>query len=209
MRYHFSGIAGAGVNPLARLMRARGHEVQGSDRSFDQGKSAEVADELRRLGIGIVPQDGAAVTGAIDRFVYSTAVEAETPEMRAARAAVIPRVPRPALLAEVVNGGVPGIAVSGTSGKSTITGMIAWLAREAGLSATIVGGAGLVGERGGLLVAGPAGGPWWPRRASRTAPSSDTGRPSASSTTSRAITPSCRRSARSSPGSPASAGGCS
>jgi UDP-N-acetylmuramate--alanine ligase len=158
MRYHFSGIAGAGVNPLARLMRARGHEVQGSDRSFDQGKSVEVAEELRRLGIGVVPQDGAAVTGAIDRFVYSTAVEAEAPEMRAAHAAAIPCVPRPALLAEVVNGGVPGIAVSGTSGKSTITGMIAWLAREAGVSATIVGGAGLVGERGGLLVAGPAGG---------------------------------------------------
>ncbi|HWN14247.1 MAG TPA: Mur ligase domain-containing protein, partial [Candidatus Dormibacteraeota bacterium] len=42
VRYHFSGIAGAGVNPLARLMRARGHQVQGSDRSFDQGKSRDV-----------------------------------------------------------------------------------------------------------------------------------------------------------------------
>ncbi|MGH6692329.1 MAG: Mur ligase domain-containing protein, partial [Gammaproteobacteria bacterium] len=28
-RYHFSGVAGAGMNPLARLMRARGHQVQG------------------------------------------------------------------------------------------------------------------------------------------------------------------------------------
>src|SRR5262249_34478796 len=69
----------------------------------------------------------------------------------------VPCVPRPALLAEVVNTGVPGIAISGTSGKSTITGMVAWLAREGGLSATVIGGAALVGERGGLLVAGPAG----------------------------------------------------
>src|SRR5262249_2269814 len=37
LRYHFSGIAGAGMNPLARLMRARGHDVQGSDRSLDHG----------------------------------------------------------------------------------------------------------------------------------------------------------------------------
>ncbi|MGH7416654.1 MAG: Mur ligase domain-containing protein, partial [Candidatus Rokuibacteriota bacterium] len=34
VRYHFSGIAGVGMNPLAQLMRARGHIVQGSDRSF-------------------------------------------------------------------------------------------------------------------------------------------------------------------------------
>jgi UDP-N-acetylmuramate--alanine ligase len=159
LRYHFSGIAGAGVNPLARLVRARGHQAQGSDRSFDQGKNAEVAEELRRLGVTVVPQDGAAVTSSVDRFVYSTAVEEDTPEMRAARAAGVPCVPRPALLAEIVNTGMPGIAISGTSGKSTITGMVAWLAREAGLSATVIGGAALVGDRGGLLVSGPATGP--------------------------------------------------
>src|SRR2546430_3937013 len=82
MRYHFSGVAGAGMNPLACLMRARGHEVQGSDRSFDQGKNREIAAHLRRLAIQLAAHDGTAVTPAIDRFVYSTAVEADTPEMR-------------------------------------------------------------------------------------------------------------------------------
>jgi len=158
LRYHFSGIAGAGVNPLARLVRARGHRVQGSDRSFDQGKNTAVADALRRLGIEVVPQDGAAVTPDIDRFVYSTAVEDDTPEMRAARDAGVERVPRPALLAELVDAGAPGVAISGTSGKSTVTGMVAWLARESGRPATVIGGAALVGDSGGLLVTGPAGG---------------------------------------------------
>ncbi len=51
LRYHFSGLAGAGVNPLAQLMRARGHAVQGSDRSFDQGKGAALAARLAGLGI--------------------------------------------------------------------------------------------------------------------------------------------------------------
>ena len=159
MRYHFSGIAGAGMNPLARLMRARGHVVQGSDRSFDQGKNAEVAARLTALGIVVKPQDGSAVTAELDRFVYSTAVEAETPEVRAARALGIERVPRPALLAEVVDAGRPGVAIAGTSGKSTIVGMVGWLTREAGVAATVLGGAALAGEgASGCFLPGPEDG---------------------------------------------------
>jgi UDP-N-acetylmuramate--alanine ligase len=160
VRYHFSGIAGAGMNPLAQLMRARGHAVQGSDRSLDQGKNQELAGRLRRLGIELRAHDGTAVVPGLDRFVYSTAVEADTPEMRAARALGLELVPRPALLAEVVNGGRPGVAVAGTSGKSTVTGMLAWLLRESGLPATVLGGAGLVGEgSGGCFTVGPVDGP--------------------------------------------------
>lgn len=148
------------MNPLAQLMRARGHSVQGSDRSFDQGKNRDVAARLTALGIVVKPQDGSAVTPDLDRFVYSTAVEAETPEVRAARAFGIERVPRPALLAEVVDAGRPGVAISGTSGKSTITGMVGWLTREAGLPATVLGGAALAGEGGtGCFLPGAADGP--------------------------------------------------
>jgi len=158
--YHFSGIAGQGTNPLARLMRAWGHEVQGSDRAFDQGKQRELAATLRALGIRLLPQDGSAITPGLERFVYSTAVEAETPEVRAARALGIERVPRPSLLAEVVNGGGPGVAVAGTSGKSTVTGMIGWILREGGVPSTVLGGAALVGEGViGCFAAGPPDGP--------------------------------------------------
>jgi UDP-N-acetylmuramate--alanine ligase len=157
---HFSGIAGAGMNPLAQLMRSRGHPVQGSDRSIDQGRNRELADHLRRLGIELYPQDGNAIGAHIDRLVYSTAVEADTPEMRAARALGIELVPRPALLAEVVNGGRPGVAIAGTSGKSTITAMLGWLLREGGVPATVIGGAALAREGGSsLFTAGPADGP--------------------------------------------------
>jgi UDP-N-acetylmuramate--alanine ligase len=160
VHYHFSGIAGAGMNPLAQLMRVRGHQVQGSDRSLDQGKNQELAARLRRLGIDLRPHDGTAVAAGIDRFVYSTAVEPDTPEMRAARGLGVDLVPRPALLAEVVNDGRPGVAIAGTSGKSTVTGMLAWVLRESGLPSTVLGGAGLVGEGGsGCFTVGPANGP--------------------------------------------------
>ena len=160
LRYHFSGVAGAGMGPLACLMRARGHAVQGSDRAFDLGKKQEIAEPLRRLGIALAPQDGTAVTAAIDRFVYSAAVEADTPELRAARALGIACLPRPQLLAEVINTASTGVAIAGTSGKSTIVGMIGWLLREGGLPATVLGGADFAGEgAGGCFVAGPAEAP--------------------------------------------------
>src|SRR5262245_45893904 len=137
--YHFSGIAGAGMNPLAQLMRARGHDVQGSDRSFDHGKNLELAVRLRSLSIVLHPQDGSAISPCLDRFVYSTAVEDDTPEMRAARELGVERIARPALLAEIVNDGKPGVAISGTSGKSTVTGMAAYLVRDAGLPIPALG----------------------------------------------------------------------
>src|SRR5439155_3601188 len=119
-----------------------------------------IAARLRRVGIQLTPHDGTAISSAIDRFVYSTAVEADTPEMRAARALGLPCVSRPRLLAEVVDAGGPGVAVAGTSGKSTIVGMVAWLVREANVPATVLGGAALVGEgTGGCFVVGPAEGP--------------------------------------------------
>ena len=159
MRYHFSGIAGQGMNPLAQLMRAWGHEVQGSDRSFDQGRNLDLAGRLQAQGIRLLPQDGAAVVPGLERFVYSAAVEQDTPEVAAARTLGIERLARPALLAEVINGVGTGVAVSGTSGKSTVTGMIAWVLRQTGTPASILGGAALSGEGiAGCFAVGPKDG---------------------------------------------------
>src|SRR5262244_1092613 len=148
------------MGPLACLMRARGHQVQGSDRAFDQGKKQEIAAQLRRVGIELAPQDGSAITAGVDRLVYSAAVEADTPELRAGRALGLACLPRPQLLAEVVNTAAPGVAIAGTSGKSTVVGMLGWLLREGGMPATVLGGADFVGEGiGGCFVAGPTAGP--------------------------------------------------
>src|SRR5262249_27045933 len=124
------------------------------------GKNAELAVRLRRLGIELHPHDGSAIAPGIDRFVHSTAVETDTPEMRRAHALGLAMVPRPALLAEVVNAGRPGVAIAGTSGKSTITGMLAWVLRESRRPATVLGGAALAGEGGSsCFTVGPGDGP--------------------------------------------------
>jgi UDP-N-acetylmuramate--alanine ligase len=160
MLMHFSGVAGQGMNPLAQLMRSWGHEVQGSDRSFDQGQNGEVRERLERAGIRILPQDGQAVHARVGRFVYSAAVELETPESQAALKLGVASLARPGLLAEVVDGGGPGVAISGTSGKSTVVGMLAWILRSLSVSSTVLGGAALAGEgTAGCFAAGPRGGP--------------------------------------------------
>lgn len=160
MLMHFSGVAGQGMNPLARLMRAWGHEVQGSDRSLDAGQNPEVRARLEAAGIRLLPQDGGAIVPGVQRFIYSAAVESDTPEMRAARALGISCTARPGLLAEVVDAAAPGVAVSGTSGKSTVVGMLAWILRRLAVPATVLGGADLAGEgTAGCFAAGPAGGP--------------------------------------------------
>lgn len=131
------------MNPLARLLAARGHQVQGSDRSLDRGENQTIRDLLVAAGITLLPQDGSAIQPSLDRFVYSAAVEPDTPEYQAARRLGIPTQARPALLAEVVAAGRPGVAVAGTSGKSTVVGMAAWILRSLGRPATVLGGAAL------------------------------------------------------------------
>ena len=139
----FSGIGGAGMNPLALLLLARGETVIGSDRSFDQGLNTTVRDKLLAAGAKLVVQDGSGITADLDRVVHSAAVEMTTPEMRAAQRLAIPCQPRPELLAELINAGEPGIAIAGSSGKSTITGMLAWILRQTGHEASVLGGAAL------------------------------------------------------------------
>ena len=69
--YHFSGIAGAGMFPLARLLAAQGQKVQGSDRSFDQGQQANVQEILKADGIRLLPQDGSAIHAGVENVIHS------------------------------------------------------------------------------------------------------------------------------------------
>lgn len=143
MRIHFSGIGGAGMNPLAQLMQERGHSIQGSDRAFDNGKNLVVADILKDKGIELFPQDGTALNDNIDLMIYSAAVEQQTPEMLRAKELKITCQSRPHLLAELVNNAKPGIAVAGTSGKSSVVGIITWIMRSLNMPISVLGGAAL------------------------------------------------------------------
>ncbi|HYD12382.1 MAG TPA: Mur ligase family protein [Allosphingosinicella sp.] len=139
--YFFVGIGGSGMLPLAMIVHGRGHEVKGSDRSLDQGRLSAKFEELRRAGIELFSQDGSGITGADQIVVASAAVEDSVPDMVKTRAVGAARLGRPELLAELFNAAGMRIAVGGTSGKSTVTGMIGWILHAAGRDPTVMNGA--------------------------------------------------------------------
>lgn len=138
--YFFCGIGGSGMMPLAACLVASGHAVRGSDRSRDQGRSPEKFAALECRGIALYPQDGSGVLADTDILVVSSAVEDTIPDVRAAQEAGIPIIMRGVLLAELFNGAAVRVAVAGTSGKSTVTGMAGTLLAEAGRDPTVVNG---------------------------------------------------------------------
>lgn len=139
--YFFCGIGGSGMLPLAVLVKAAGATIAGSDRALDQGRSAEKFDWLRAQGIPVFAQDGSGVTSAEQIVVASAAIEDSVPDIARAKALGCKRMTRAELLARLFNARADGIAVGGTSGKSTVTGMIGWILAETGRDPMIMNGA--------------------------------------------------------------------
>jgi UDP-N-acetylmuramate--alanine ligase len=135
----FSGIGGSGMQALARLMLNAGYVVAGSDRAYDQGVTPDKFDRLADEGIHLYPQDGSGVTADMEAVIVSSAIEDRIPDIQQARALGVPIRRRAEVLAEHVNAR-RGIAIAGTSGKTTITGMTGWILYNAGLGPTIVNG---------------------------------------------------------------------
>ncbi|WP_394657779.1 glutamate ligase domain-containing protein [uncultured Novosphingobium sp.] len=139
--WFFCGIGGSGMLPLALILKGLGAQVAGSDRSRDQGRSAEKFAWLEREGFHLFPQDGSGVTSAEQVLVASAAVEDSVPEVVRAKDLGCERMSRAQLLAALFNAAPRGIAVGGTSGKSTVTGMIGWILTATGRDPTIMNGA--------------------------------------------------------------------
>jgi UDP-N-acetylmuramate--alanine ligase len=131
---HFVGIGGIGMSGIAEVLHNLGYAVQGSD-------IAENANVKRLRAAGIVVHVGhdAANLGAAQVVVVSTAVRAENPEVKAARARLIPVVRRAEMLAELMRLRW-AIAVGGTHGKTTTTSLVAAVLEAAHLDPTVING---------------------------------------------------------------------
>src|SRR5438270_3319148 len=136
----FSGIGGSGMLPLASIVRAGGARVAGPDRSLDAGRTPEKFDYLRSLGIQLVPQDGSGLQEGMT-LVTSAAVEDTVPDVIRARELGLPHLTRPQFLARLLNDAQRSVAVGGTSGKSTVTGMIGWILHACHRQPTVMNGA--------------------------------------------------------------------
>src|SRR6476661_5354705 len=136
----FSGIGGSGMLPLASIVRASGARVAGSDRSLDAGRTPHKFDYLRSLGIQLFPQDGSGLQEGMT-LVTSAAVEDTVPDVVRAKELGLEHLTRPQFLAKLLNDAQRSVAVGGTSGKSTVTGMIGWILHASHRQPTVMNGA--------------------------------------------------------------------
>ncbi|MDB5680967.1 MAG: UDP-N-acetylmuramate--alanine ligase, partial [Sphingomonas bacterium] len=137
----FVGIGGSGMMPLAMILAAKGASVAGSDRSLDQARLPAKFDYLRDLGVALYPQDGSGITSSDQVVIASAAIEPTVPDMVAADRFGCPRRTRAEMLADLFNDATMPVGVAGTSGKSTVTGMIGWILHATRRDPTVMNGA--------------------------------------------------------------------
>lgn len=132
---HFIGIGGAGMSALAHLMLARERRVSGSDLYHSEAtRSLEAAGARLAYGHAAanVPSDAEAV-------VYTVAVDGKNSELAEAKTRGLPLFTYAEFLG-LVSRGSKTIAISGTHGKTSTTGMIARILRDAGLDPSVIVG---------------------------------------------------------------------
>lgn len=134
-KVHFVGIGGAGMSGIADVMHTLGYQVSGSDIA-----SNAVTERLENLGVKVYHSHTAENIVDVDVVVTSTAIDKSNVEVEAAKAQLIPVVPRAEMLAELMRFS-HGIAVAGTHGKTTTTSLVTSVLAEAGLDPTyVIGG---------------------------------------------------------------------
>jgi UDP-N-acetylmuramate--alanine ligase len=132
---HFVGVGGMGMCGIAEVLANMGYAVTGSDVA-----PSEITRHLESVGCVVQYGHRAANLGSADVVVVSSAIKGYNPEIEAARARLIPVIPRAEMLAELMRMKF-GIAVAGAHGKTTTSTMIAAVMMAAGLDPTaVIGG---------------------------------------------------------------------
>jgi UDP-N-acetylmuramate--alanine ligase len=147
---HFVGIGGIGMSGLARILHAWGYRVSGSD-----AVASDQTEALAALGIPVeIGHRDLARAATAALVVVTAAVRGDNPEVTAAQAAGVPVVKRAELLGLLANAR-RCVAVAGSHGKSTTSGMLVVALRRLGADPSYAVGA-TVGATG--LNAAPGGG---------------------------------------------------
>lgn len=141
-KVHFVGIGGIGMSAIAEILVNQGFKVTGSDRSL-----SEVTDRLEQIGVKVYEGHASENLNDADVLVYSSAVNLDNPEIKAAIEKKIPIIKRSEMLAETMRMKY-GIGIAGTHGKTTTTSMVGLTLTEGEIDPTIIVGGKLSGLGG-------------------------------------------------------------
>lgn len=132
MNIYFSGLGGVGIGPLVEIARDAGHTIMGSDLN-----ESLITDELRAQGVMVnIGQDGSFMKEChlatpIDWFVYTSALPEDHAELLLANELGIRVSKRDEFLAYIIQEkDLKLIAIAGTHGKTTTTGMLVWVMQQ-------------------------------------------------------------------------------
>jgi len=146
-KIHCIGIGGIGVSALARMFLLERKKVSGSDvvPSF-------ITDELKKRGAKIfIGHRAKNLSGDTDVVIYTKAVKTDNPEFKKAKKLSIPLLSYSQALG-VVSAKKYTVAVSGSHGKTTTTGMIAWGLIKTNKKPTVVVGSFLKGLKSNFIA---------------------------------------------------------
>ncbi len=134
---HFIGIGGIGVSAVARMMVFAGLNVTGQDM-----QEGEMVKELKKLGVSItIGQSYENIPEDIELVVYTVAIETYDKELfdklKNEKRFEIRSYPE---MLGIISSNKYTIAVCGTHGKTTTTGMIAQILRDADYDPTVIVG---------------------------------------------------------------------
>lgn len=144
-KLHFVGIGGSGMCPMAEILHHNGYRLTGSDMN-----ESDTLERIRGYGIPVAMGHRAENIGDAECVVYTAACKSDNPELAAAREKGIPTLERSVMLGMLTQKFPCPVAVSGTHGKTTTTGMLTQILMEAGMdpSAIIGGKLPLIGGNG-------------------------------------------------------------
>lgn len=146
-KVHCIGIGGIGLSALARFFLEAGKTVTGSDMT-----SSVITDVLEDLGVQVhIGNHPETITEDIDLVVYTVAVSEDNPELVAARELNIPVMTYPEALGEISKDKFT-IAIAGTHGKTTTTGMLSQILIENGKDPSVVIGSFLKGYKSNFVA---------------------------------------------------------
>ncbi len=134
-RVHLVGIGGAHMSAIAQILHAWGHRVTGSDQ-----RASAMTEKLVALGVRVAIGHAAENVGDAELVVFTSAAQGDNPEIAEARRLGVPAIKRAEMVARLMEGRF-SIAVAGTHGKTTTSGLIAHMLVEAKLAPTyLIGG---------------------------------------------------------------------
>ena len=134
-RVHLIGAGGAHMSAIAQILHAWGHTITGSDQ-----RTNAMTAKLEALGVHVVIGHAAENVGDAELVVMTSAAHGDNPEIIEAERRGVPVIKRAEMVARLMHGRY-SIAVAGTHGKTTTSGLIAHMLVEAKLDPTyLIGG---------------------------------------------------------------------